>query len=211
MRHPAASAGATGGISAFALAVAVAVAVAVAAAATATAAACAAPAEAAGASKPAKPVSASTASRWAHVAFGNCTARHITLSVTVPTHAFDPSEEVAVTVRLRNTGSTNCGGPLAQHVPEAHHALTLGPCGTLPITVHTDSGGEVYPGTEVLFCPNEGGFQLAPHSTVQATARWNQVAYVGTGTPPEAQHAAPGTYRFTVDRVVTVPVMLISS
>ncbi len=74
---------------------------------------------------------------------------------------------------------------------------------------------EVYPGTEVLFCPNDTGFRLGPHSAVQATARWDQVAYEngaqGSGTQPKAQHAAAGTYRFTVDGAVTVPVTLTSS
>ena len=85
----------------------------------------------------------------------------------------------------------------------------------MPITVRTNSGVEVYPGSEILFCPDDTGFRLGPHSTDQTTARWDQVAYEnggeGTGTRPEAHHAAPGSYRFTVDRAVTVPVTLTSS
>jgi hypothetical protein len=69
----------------------------------------------------------------------------------------------------------------------------------------------VYPGSQVFFCPDEAGFRLGPHSTAQATTRWNQVAYTGTGPSPTAQHAPPGTYRLTVDRAVTVPVSLSSS
>ena len=76
---------------------------------------------------------ARTITRSAHVAFGNCNAQHVVLSVTAPRHAFRLTQPVTVAVRLSNTGSTTCGTPLAQHVPEARTALTVGPCGTLPL------------------------------------------------------------------------------
>jgi hypothetical protein len=158
---------------------------------------------------------AATITRSAHVGFENCNAQHITLSVTVPTHAFAPNQPVTVTVRLRNTGSSTCGTPLAEHVPEAHHALIVGPCGTLTLAVRTTKGPTVYPGPAVLHCPEESGFQLAPHSTAQATASWSQTAYIGTGTgsgnAAKPQQAPPGPYRITVDGVVTVAVTLTSS
>ncbi|HEY5386185.1 MAG TPA: hypothetical protein VIJ56_13195 [Acidimicrobiales bacterium] len=195
----------------------------------ATAAAIAAPlaALAALAAPPAAPASAAsqplnsaaaTITSSAHVGFENCNAQHITLSVIAPRHAFAPNAAVTVTVRLRNTGSTTCGTPLARHVPEAHHTLTVGPCGALPLIVRSTHGRTVYPGPAVFFCPEETGFQLAPHSTAQATASWSQTAYVGTGTGTGAgagtaarpQQAPPGPYRLTVDGVVTVPVTLIS-
>jgi hypothetical protein len=159
---------------------------------------------------------AATITSSAHVGFENCNAQHITLSVTAPRHAFAPNAPVTVTVRLRNTGSTTCGTPLAKHVPEAHHTLTVGPCGALPLIVRSTHGRTVYPGPAVFFCPEETGFQLAPHSTAQATASWSQTAYVGPGTGTGAgaaakpQQAPPGPYRLTVDGVVTVPVTLIS-
>jgi hypothetical protein len=152
----------------------------------------------------------------AHVGFENCNAQHITLSVTVPRHAFAPNAPVTVTVRLRNTGSTTCGSPLAKHVPEAHHTLTVGPCGALPLIVRSTHGRTVYPGPAVFHCPEETGFQLASHSTAQTTASWSQTAYVvtgtgtGTATAAKPQQAPPGPYRLTVDGVVTVPVTLIS-
>ena len=148
--------------------------------------------------------------RSAHVAFENCNARHIILSVTAPRHAFAPHEPVTVTVRLRNTGSTTCGTPLAQHVPQARRALSVGPCGTLPLTVRTTGGVAVYPGTQVFFCPEATGFRLGPHSTAQALGYWTGEAYLGPGTPPKAEHAPAATYRLTVDRVVTVPITLTS-
>jgi hypothetical protein len=152
-----------------------------------------------------------TITRFAHVAFENCNAQHITLSVTAPRHAFAPTQPVTLTVRLSNTGNTTCGGPLAQHVPEAHHALTVGPCGTLALTVRSPHGRTVYPGPVVFHCPEETGFQLAPHTSVQATAEWNEAADVGTATAgAEPQQAPPGTYRLTVDATVTVPVTLTS-
>jgi hypothetical protein len=170
----------------------------------------------------AAPAGASTATRAgstrsAHVAFGSCNAQDIVLSVTAPRHAFRPTEQVAVTVRLRNAGSTTCGSPLARRVPEAHHALSIGPCGTMQLTVRNESGVAVYPGPLDFFCPEESGFRLGPHSSSQATAYWNQTAYVGTGTgtgsqtTAKQQHAAPGTYRLTVDGAVSVPVSLISN
>jgi hypothetical protein len=151
---------------------------------------------------------APTIIRSAHVAFDNCNAKHVVLTVTAPRHAFRVSEPVTVQVRLSNTGSTTCGTPLAQHVPEARSALTVGPCGTLSLTVRNLGGVDVYPGPLVYFCTDEAGLRLGPHSTARATARWSQAAYLGT--PPKPQHAPPGTYRLTVDRAVTVPVVLTS-
>jgi hypothetical protein len=170
-------------------------------------------APAAAAAQPLKSAAAAITSS-AHVGFENCNAQRITLSVTVPRHAFAPNAPVTVTVRLRNTGSTTCGAPLAKHVPAAHHTLTVGPCGALPLIVRSTHGPTVYPGPAVFFCPDETGFRLAPHSTAQATASWSQTAYVstgtGAGTAAKPQQAPPGPYRFTVDGVVTVPVTLIS-
>jgi hypothetical protein len=149
---------------------------------------------------------APTITRSAHVALQNCNARHLVLSVTVPKHAFGLSEPVTFKVRLTNTGSATCGTALAQHVPEARSTLTVGPCGSLPLTVRNRGGVEVYPGPAVYFCPDNAGLRLGPHSTVRATAQWSQAAYLGS--PPKPQHAPPGTYRLTVDRAVTVPVVL---
>jgi hypothetical protein len=150
--------------------------------------------------------SSPTITRSAQVAFQNCNARHLVLSVTVPKHAFGLNDPVTFKVRLTNTGSTTCGTALAQHVPEARSRLTVGPCGTLPLTVRKRGGADVYPGPAVYFCPDNAGFRLGPHSTVRATAQWSQAAYLGS--PPQPRHAPPGTYRLTVDRAVTVPVVL---
>jgi hypothetical protein len=152
----------------------------------------------------------SSITRSAHVAFENCNAQHIVLSVTAPTHAFAPNKPVTVTVRLRNTGSNTCGTPLAGHVSQARRALSVGPCGTLPLTVRTPGGVVVYPGKQIYFCPNAAGFRIGPHSTAQATGSWPQVAYFGPGAPPKARHAAAGRYHITVDRAVTILVTLAS-
>jgi hypothetical protein len=72
------------------------------------------------------------------------------------------------------------------------------------------SGVAVYPGTRTFFCPEATGFRLGPHSAIQATGSWTQEAYLAPGSPPEAEHAPPATYRLTVDRVVTVPITLAS-
>jgi hypothetical protein len=173
-----------------------------------TAATDTATAGAAGSAAYAAAATAPTITRSAHVAFENCNPRHVVLSVTAPRRPFRLSEPVTVEVRLSNSGSTTCGTPLAQHVPEARAALTVGPCGTLPLSVRNLGGDDVYPGPLVYFCTDQAGLRLGPHSTVQASAHWSQAAYLGT--PPKPRHAPPGTYRLTVDRAVTVPIVLTS-
>ena len=76
------------------------------AAATATATA-----GAAGSAAYAAAATAPTITRSAHVAFENCNARHVVLSVTAPRRPFRLSEPVTVEVRLSNSGSTTCGTP----------------------------------------------------------------------------------------------------
>jgi hypothetical protein len=122
-----------------------------------------------------RPASGATITRTAHVAFENCNAQHITLSVTAPKRAFTPTQPVTVTVRLRNAGSTTCGTTPTLHVPGAHHTLTVGPCGPLSLTVRTAHGVAVYPGPVVFHCPEETGFALGPGTTARTTASWNQV------------------------------------
>jgi hypothetical protein len=153
-----------------------------------------------------------TIPRSAHIAFENCNAQHITLTVTAPTHSFTPAQPVIVRVRLRNSGSSPCGAAPAGKVPEAHHALTVGPCGPLSLTVRTARGVAVYPGPVVLHCPEETGFELAPHSTARASASWNQVAYPASTASqveaPSLENAPLGSYRITVGGAVTVPIRL---
>jgi hypothetical protein len=149
-----------------------------------------------------------TVTRSAHVAFEGCNAQHIILSATAPTHPFTPNKPVTIKVRLSNTGSTTCGGPLAQHLPQARQKLTVGPCGTIPLVVRNRRGGDVYPGPATFHCPEETGFQLGPNSTAKATASWSQVSYLGSESSPALEQASPGTYRLLVDGAVTVPVTL---
>jgi hypothetical protein len=151
-----------------------------------------------------------TITRSAHVAFAGCNAQHVILSVTAPTRSFTPDEPVTIKVRLTNTGSTTCGGPLAQHVPQARQTLTIGPCGTMPLVVRNHAGVEVYPGPTVFHCPMETGFQLGPHSTARATATWSEAADIEFDSGQAPKPAPPGIYRLSVDRAVTVPVTLTS-
>ena len=153
-----------------------------------------------------------TVTRSAHIAFENCNARHITLTVTAPTRPFTPAQPVVVKVQLRNSGSTPCGTKPVGTVPEAHHALTVGPCGPLSLTVRTASGVAVYPGPVVFHCPEETGFELAAHSTARATASWNQEVFPASSASqvkaPTAGQARLGSYRITVGGAVTVPIRL---
>lgn len=151
-----------------------------------------------------------TITRSAHIRFQNCNAQHITLSVTVPRHAFTPTQPVPYTVRLRNTGSTACGGgSLPQQSAPTRRQLMVGPCGPLTMEIRNATGVDVYPGPVVYFCPNETGVRLGPHSSASSTETWNQSEALGSsGQPAKVQHAPPGAYRLTVDRAVTVPVTL---
>jgi hypothetical protein len=152
-------------------------------------------------------VTKASITRSAHIAFENCNARQIQLSVTVPTHAFRSSQEVTFLVRLHNTGSTACGTPSAKHVPPARRTFDVGSCGILSLVVRASSGVSVYPGPSVYFCPEESGLRLGPHGTAQTSANWSQAAYLGS--PPKPQHAPIGTYHLVVAGAVTVPVTLI--
>ena len=147
-----------------------------------------------------------TITRSAHVAFENCNARRVILSVTIRRRAFTSTEPVTYTVRLSNTGSTTCGAPLASHVPQARRSLTVGPCGDLSAVVRNATGVDVYPGPLAYFCPDEVGLRLGPRSTTSTTGTWSQTEVLGS--PPRTQHAAPGTYQLVVDGAVTVPVTL---
>jgi hypothetical protein len=163
-----------------------------------------------GAAYAAAAASSPNVTRSAHVAFENCNARQIILSVTVPRRAFTSGQPVTYTVRLRNTGSTTCGTQLARGVPQARHQLTVGPCGPLPLEVRNARGVDVYPGPAVFHCPEETGFELGPHSQAQAIGSWSQAAYLGSPSDPQARQASPGSYRLTVDQAVTVPLTLAS-
>jgi hypothetical protein len=148
-----------------------------------------------------------TITRSAHLNFENCIAQHITLSVTVPRHAFTPDEPVTFAVRLRNTGGTSCGAPQAQEVPQTRRSLTVGPCGILPVVVRNARGVKVYPSPIAPSCPAELGLLLGPHSSASTTGSWDQTEYLGR--PPTTRQAPPGTYRLAVGPgAVTVPVTL---
>jgi hypothetical protein len=147
-----------------------------------------------------------TITRSAHLSFENCNTQHITLSVTVPRHAFTPDEPVTFAVRLRNTGGTNCGAPPAQLVPRAGRSLTVGPCGILPVVVRNARGVNVYPSPVSPSCPADLGLRLGPHRSASTTGSWDQTEYLGR--PATTQQAPPGTYRLVVGGAVTVPVTL---
>ena len=193
------------------------IAITLAAAAAALAALPAAPAPASAANQ-AKATTRTTITRSAHIVFENCNAQDITLSVTAPTHPFTPAQPVVVRVQLRNSGSTPCGAAPAGNVPEAHHALTVGRCGPLSLTVRTARtartarGLAVYPGPVVFHCPEETGFVLAPHSTARASASWSQMAYPASSASqvkaPPFERAPLGSYRITVGGTVSVPIRL---
>ena len=152
--------------------------------------------------------SSATITRSAHLSFQNCNAHHITLSVTVPRHAFTPDQPVTFAVRLRNTGATGCGAQLSRAVPfpQAGRSLTVGPCGILAVVVRNTSGVNVYPSPVIPSCPAELGFRLGPHSSAATTGSWDQTEYLGR--PVTTQQAPPGTYRLVVGGAVTVPITL---
>ncbi len=90
--------------------------------------------------------------RSAHVAFEGCTARHITVGVSIARDAFPIGQAVTYEVSVTNSGSTACG-PAQNSVPPLRRALTIGPCGVLPGVIANATGLDVYRGREVFGCP----------------------------------------------------------
>ena len=172
--------------------------------ALAVAAAIAAPAAPAPATAAASAATAPTITRSAHVAFENCNAEHIVLSVTVPKRAFLPTDAVTVTVRLRNTGSTTCGSPVPGNVPRRGSALSVGPVGPSRSSCAPATGSTSTPVRACSTAPRKSVSAWARTARPRPSATWSQIAY--RGSPPKPRHAPPGTYRLVVDGAVTVPV-----
>jgi hypothetical protein len=149
--------------------------------------------------------------RSAHVAFGNCGARDVVLTVSVAKSPFVLPLQRPVTyeARLTNDGGTACGPGHPTSPPFTGNTLSLGPCGPLPAVVSDASGVDVYPGSMAFFCPMFVDTYLGPHATVAGVGTWE--GYEALGPPGQSvqwRQAPPGAYHVTVGKAVTVPFML---
>ena len=91
--------------------------------------------------------------RSAHVAFEGCTAKNITLSVSIARTSFLIGQPVTYAGRPSGTMAPRRAArrsPASRTRPEN---LTVGPCGQVSSIVVNASGHNVYPGREVVHCP----------------------------------------------------------
>ena len=128
----------------------------------------------------------------------------MTLTVTVPRHAFLPGQLVQYAVVLRNTSAHACTAPGAGLV-HGPLAMVLGPCAPVSVRITKAGGADVYPGDVALSCPAILGEPIPPHGSITASGNWDQRSANAT----RAQ-LPPGTYTLTLDGRVRVPVQLAS-
>ncbi len=145
--------------------------------------------------------------RSAHVAFEGCSAKNITLSVSIARDPFLIGQPVTYRVTIRNNGATPCGPALASIPAPGQGTLTVGPCGQVSSTVVNASGLNVYPGREVFQCPMLFNAHLGAHALLTGQATWMGAEAFSDGTHGNfrLQEAPPGRYRVIVDNAVSVP------
>jgi hypothetical protein len=143
--------------------------------------------------------------RSAHVPFENCSAKNVTLTVSLPERSFaQPSVTkmpVTYQVMLHNAGDTPCGRP----VPglSLSRSLYVGPCGALSSVVYNAIGANVYPGAAVFACPASNAVYLPAHGTLASTGRWTGYEYLARspGTAAQLRPAPPGAYHLVIGSV----------
>jgi hypothetical protein len=162
----------------------------------------------------------SAVTRSAHIAYENCPAQDVVLSVSVPRHTYAIGQPVTYRVSLHNESGRRCSVPGSQAsslLPNASASslnvtqlgFLLGPCSPLPLTIENAKGVEVFPGPEAISCPAFQGPPLAAHTTISTTGTWDQM--VGGGLRPArvATPAPAGLYRIKVGSKVSVPITLV--
>jgi hypothetical protein len=172
-----------------------------------------------------EPLSAPVAGS-AHIPFENCSAKNVTVTISLPGRSFvQPSvskKPVPYQVTLRNAGDTPCGEEAADS-PPVSRVLYVGPCGALSADVYNVFGVNVYPGDAAFSCPAFGeSVYLPAHGTLTASDHWIGYTYLAANPDLVAQYqpAPPGPYRLVVGtvpvggvraRVVTVPFTLVAA
>jgi hypothetical protein len=147
------------------------------------------------------PTSPSSIERTAHVGFGGCAARAVTMRVAVAPHAGAHTMEARVSV---HNGSSAWCGPR-----RSTGSLLVGPCGSVSAVVRDATGVDVYPGHEMYFCPDDTGRGVAPHATVSGSFRWTgEEDQASQGEPARWQQAPSGRYWLEVGGVLEVPFTL---
>jgi hypothetical protein len=149
--------------------------------------------------------------RSAHVAFDGCSAKNLTLTVSLPAGS-SSSVPVRYDVTVHNGGNTACGAAFRRDPPFARQ-FRVGECSAMPATFVNAFGVDVYPGSQVVMCPMFAGPYIAPHSTVTTTGIWPGSEYLAVpgGISPKSQTAPPGKYSLVVDHAVDVPFTLTAS
>lgn len=146
--------------------------------------------------------------RSAHVAFDGCSAKAITLTVTIPAGSTLPAP-VHYDVAVHNGGNTACGKAF-RNDPSLTRQFRVGVCSSMPATFVNAFGVNVYPGPQVYMCPMIAGPYISPHTTVTTTGTWPGTEFhAGSGiASPPSQTAPPGKYTLVVDSAVDVPFTL---
>ena len=94
----------------------------------------------------------------------------------------------------------------AARAPGASLSVRAGRC---PSWCATPTGVDVYPGHEVLFCPEDTGGGVGPHSSVSGSFRWSgEEDLAPAGAPARWQQAPPGRYSLEVAGTLEVPFTL---
>jgi hypothetical protein len=145
--------------------------------------------------------SPSTTERTAHVEFGGCSARTVTMGVAIARNAGPHTMEARVTV---HNGSDGWCGP-----HRSTGSLLVGPCGSVSAVVHDATGVDVYPGHQLYFCPEYTGRGVGPHATVSGSFRWTgEEDLASQGAPARSQRAPSGRYSLEVAGALEVPFTL---
>ncbi len=143
--------------------------------------------------------------RSAHVPYGGCPARDITLRAMVQHRSYAPGQRVTFEVSLHNNSALTC-----QPTTGAPRALTsglIGPCSRFPVVIDNARGFDVYPGPQAYLCPDLRSPTLQPHQTLSATGTWDQRQ--GSGRPALRATPVPrGTYHLMVAQTLSVPIVL---
>jgi len=158
--------------------------------------------------------------RSVHLAYENCPAKDVVLTVTAAHRAYARGVPVTYTVKLQNVSDQACSfpgttQPTVPNGPSVYpggRSLTpfmLGPCSPLPVTIDTAKGVDISPGPDAISCPAILGPPLAAHATLSAAGTWDQME--GGLRPARIQTPVPpGRYLIEVDGKVGVPITIAS-
>jgi hypothetical protein len=148
-----------------------------------------------------------TISRSAHVAYADCPAKDVELTVTLPSRTYGLGQNVHYLVRLHNLTARTCNTGTPAQPELGPPVLALGPCSSMPLSIKNARNTQVFPDAGGIACPALLGPSLAPHATLRATGTWDRVE--GALRSAHIPMPAPaGRYRLVIARAVSVPFTL---